>query len=696
LREDLILQPGPLSADGAPSWNLYDPVAHRFFRLGWVEFEILSHWSLADPVAIAAAISRETSLHVDPAEVEAFQRFADVSALFVSQTPSESRGLFLRYLLSRRFALGTWILHNYLYMRIPLINPQAWLNRTLPYVRWIYTRAFLIALLTTAALGLYLVSRQWSQFTHSFLFVFTPEGFLATGCMMGLAKVVHEFGHAYAAALVGCRVPRMGVALMVFCPVLWTDATDAWKLPRRRDRLLIDGGGMLAELTLAVLASVAWAMLPDGPIRTGTYLLASTSWIATLAVNLNPFMRFDGYFLLGDWWDEPNLQERSFALARWWLREQLFRPQLPPPEHLALARRRLLVAYALGTWIYRFFLFMGLAVLVYYYFFKALGIFLMLVEVVWFILRPIWNEVLTWVKMRSLFPPGTGLRVGTLLISILALGIIPWSSDVLVPALTQAASEHTVFAPEAGIVAWARGGNGATIAQGEPVLRLTSPDLDYKIDMASRRLRQIKGEIASQTMEAKLVQKNPVNWEEMETIAAELQGYLVARGLLELKSPFAGEVTDQAEWLRIGAGVEKGEILGMIIRPGPCRIVAYVPEVELHRIQIGREARFFPDNGSDPAIPLVVASMSPTATRILNDLELASIYGGGLGVRQDQEGKLVPEQSVYRFLLAPLSPMGAGICPRKTGQVRLSGAPEGLFVRIWRMAITVLIRESGW
>lgn len=115
-------------------------------------------------------------------------------------------------------------------------------------------------------------------------------------------------------------------------PMLWTNTTDAWRLVSRWQRRLIDVGGMLAELTLAAFASVLWSVLLDGALRTGVFLLASTSWVMTLAISLNPLMRFDSYFILADALDLPNLQDLAFAMGRYWLREMLFDCGDPLPE----------------------------------------------------------------------------------------------------------------------------------------------------------------------------------------------------------------------------------------------------------------------------------------------------------------------------------------------------------------------------
>src|SRR5690606_37041899 len=136
---------------------------------------------------------------------------------------------------------------------------------------------------------------------------------------------------------------------------------EAWKLDSRRKRFAIGAAGIAAELILAVLATLAWTMLPDGPFRAAAFVLATSTWILTILINASPFTRFDGYFLLADWLNLPNLHARSFALARWWLRETLFGFGDAPPEDFAPARRRRLVMLALFTWLYRLILFIAIA-----------------------------------------------------------------------------------------------------------------------------------------------------------------------------------------------------------------------------------------------------------------------------------------------------------------------------------------------
>src|SRR5262249_6975790 len=160
-------------------------------------------------------------------------------------------------------------------------------------------------------------------------------------------------GHAYTAKRYGVRVPAMGLAFLVMWPYLYTDTAETWELSNNRKQFAIAAAGMAAEFTLAGFATLFWALAPEGGVKTVLFVLATSTWIMTLAINASPFMRFDGYFLLSDALDFPNLHERAGVCARWWLRTTFFQLPLAMPEP-SLDRRqvRWLVAFALVTWLY--------------------------------------------------------------------------------------------------------------------------------------------------------------------------------------------------------------------------------------------------------------------------------------------------------------------------------------------------------
>ena len=99
----------------------------------------------------------------------------------------------------------------------------------------------------------------------------------------------------------------MGIAFVVLWPMLYTDTGESWKLRSSRQRLAIASAGILCELSLAGLSTLGWALSDPGPLRNALLYLATTSWVLSLALNASPFMRFDGYFILSDLLDFPNL-----------------------------------------------------------------------------------------------------------------------------------------------------------------------------------------------------------------------------------------------------------------------------------------------------------------------------------------------------------------------------------------------------
>ena len=158
---------------------------------------------------------------------------------------------------------------------------------------------------------------------------------------------------------------------------------------------------MAVELAIAVLATLLWSFLDEGPFRSAIFMLASVTWIGTLAINTSPFMRFDGYYLLSDILGVENLQTRAFAMARWFLRKIMLGVKQPPPEFFAKGKRAIIIIYAFATMIYRFTLFMGIALTVYHFVFKILGIMMMSVEVGFFLAMPIVKEIIYWWQIKK-------------------------------------------------------------------------------------------------------------------------------------------------------------------------------------------------------------------------------------------------------------------------------------------------------
>ncbi|WP_448188735.1 HlyD family efflux transporter periplasmic adaptor subunit [Azospirillum sp. sgz301742] len=693
LREELSLHAGPRTADGAPSWTLHDPAAHRFFRIGWVELEMLSRWHHGTVDTVAAAVATETTIPATAAQVEAFARFLWSQGL-LQATGEEALGRLKTLAAAHRPHWLMWLLKTYLSIRIPLVRPDRFLTATLPLVNLLYTPAFLALTLLVALAGGHLVLRQWDTFQATFLHFFTLEGAALAAIALTGAKVLHELGHAYTARRFGCRVPSMGLVFLVMWPVLYTDVSEAWKLSSRRQRLAIGMAGLVAELVLAAYATLAWSFLPDGPLRSAAFLLASSTWVLTLAVNLNPLMRFDGYFLLSDALDVPNLQDRAFALARWRLREWLFGFGDPPPEVFAPRTRRILLVYAYATWVYRFLLFLGIALLVYHVFFKLLGLFLMAVEVGWFIVKPITSELRDWLKRRDRLRPNRhALVTAGFVLAGLILVLVPWHGTVSAPAVLKAAQQTQLFVPKGARLAEVRVTPGAPIDKGDVLFRLDSPDLAHDLAQARRKVEMLRERAQVQSLSRDLMEHTQATWRELEAAQAEAAALDMEIARLDVTAPAEGVVVDMADPLATGEWLRESTRLATLIDPASSVIEAYIPEEDLYRVEVGTTGRFLTDAGRS-WVTATVMSIATASSRVLPEPYLASVHGGNVPVHQGRDHTLIPEAPVYRVLLRPDAPLQAPARVER-GTVLLDGAEESFAMRLWRTAVGVLIRESG-
>lgn len=690
LREDLQLLPGPDLDDGSPSWQLHDPARSRFFRIGWREFEILSRWHYGSSQDIQTAISKHTSLHINETEIDSLLDFLAAQQLLLVEHGNGVERL-IDIAQKHRPPLITQALKNYLFFRVPLWRPDPFLSDTQALVMPLFSKGFALFLLFASVLGFYLLSRQWESFANSYLFLQTWQGIALVAVAVLFSKLVHELGHAYASKRYGLRVPSMGVAFMVMWPVLYTETSDAWRLRDRNPRLLIGAAGMLAELSLAILASLAWGLSPDGPFRSAMFLLAGTTWIMTLAINLNPFMRFDGYFLLSDWLGIPNLHERSFALGRWQLRRSLFGWQEPRPEHFPPGRHRFMVVFAWAVWLYRFILFLGIALLVYYFFFKLAGIILMAVELAWFIGRPIWREMQEWHRRREHFHwnPRLIMTLSTLGL-ILLLVAIPRPHLMLLPATLQVSAAHTLYPSSGARLQQVLVNTADRVEAEQALIQLESPTLQKRLALALTAVATAEENVLRLNADRSGRDQLRVAEQRLAEANSRLQAVKALQQQLTLRSPAAGKVYDIQPDLHPGRWLNEGQPLLRVVSEG-YQVQAFVEAADLDTLDTDAQAYFHADDPSMAAVPLTFKQLDQHASTTLPDGYLASTNNGPLAVRDE---KLQPEKALYRVHYVAATALGA---PRiVNGRVRLWSKPRSHLSRTWRHLLAILQRETGF
>ena len=286
LRQDLELIEAAPDINGARRWLIYDPLQHKFTAIGQGAHALLQVWGDGKSIdQLVADVWEQHSETLAPEDVARFIQFLQSSRLTLDAPGGGWRALASMAAKSRA-SLASHLLHTYLFFRIPLARPERFLRASLGFVRPLGSSGFALFIILTGAAGLYLVSREWDDFRATFAGVATFEGAALLGAALMLVKLIHELGHAYAATALGCRVPVLGVAFILGAPLLYCDVTDAWRLKSPWARLRVDTAGILADLSVACVATFLWAFLPPGLVKHFAFSLATAGWFLSLTMNL--------------------------------------------------------------------------------------------------------------------------------------------------------------------------------------------------------------------------------------------------------------------------------------------------------------------------------------------------------------------------------------------------------------------------
>ncbi|MHC4873497.1 MAG: site-2 protease family protein, partial [Planctomycetota bacterium] len=452
LRLDLEIYEAPAADSGIPAYMIHDPLHATFDQASWFQARIMQLMDKPQKLKdLFLRVTRETTIKVTESELAGF--CSDIITRGLSQSSSvKPVAQLVAEKNKNKMSAFKWLLHHYLYFRIPLIYPDAFLEKTVNVVKLFIRPATAMLWFITALFGLFFLVQHTQQYVNTFLHLFHWHGALFYSVALILIKLTHEFSHAYTAKYFGNRVPRMGLAFIVLWPIPFCDVTDSWKMKDRKKRLVISTAGVAAEIVIAGIALFVWGITPPGILHSLAFILSSVTLLSTLLVNLNPAMRFDGYYIFSDLLGVDNLQMRAFNLTKYYLRKYIFGFGLDNPEESLRGRKRfLMVVYSLYAWVYRFFLYLGIAVLVYYMFTKSLGIFLFAVEIIFFIVSPVVRELKLVVKNISKVSNFKRLFFfsGILLAVILWL-LLPLKRNENIPAVTVASSQQLVFAPNSG------------------------------------------------------------------------------------------------------------------------------------------------------------------------------------------------------------------------------------------------------
>jgi putative peptide zinc metalloprotease protein len=475
---------------------------------------------------------------------------------------------------------------NLLAWRVPLANPTVWLQRLQPLARPLFSRTALVVwALAVAWLIVLALQHAPTLRAHGARWMATPRFAGLAALLYVPIKLMHELAHGLAVRRWGGQVREAGVTLMLGMPVPYVDASAASAFAQRRHRIAVGAAGIMAELALAALALPLWLWLDAGLLRDAAFVTLVITSVSTLLFNANPLQRLDGYYILTDALELPNLGPRS---RNWW-RDLLLRRLLrvPGAEPMPVARGETpwLAAYAPLAWFYG----LGIAALAVAWLGQLsllLGLLCGAVLAWQMLLRP----MVRWIgelRRNALGQQSTALRWRRLALggsAALALALLlPLPQRTLVQGVIWPPDQAQLRADEDGFVAAVLAGDGQLVQPGDPVLQLDNPNLASNQERQQARVTALETELFHALPGDGATAGNARAGDaraELAAAQAELARLDERVAALTVRAGAAGRVAlPQAADLS-GQFVRRGRLLGQVIGNEPATVRVALPESE--------------------------------------------------------------------------------------------------------------------
>ncbi len=567
---------------------LRDSLSSDFFRVTAEAYAFLSRLSphrTIDEVWVEW-LEAEPELALTQEEVVQLLGQLHLSNLLQFDRGAASGSLFERY-RERRGREIKALLMGFLAIKIPLIDPDRFLDRMLPLIRWLMGPFGWLLYGALIVLGLKALVDESGRLFDQSAGLLAPAnlGLLYVGLVV--AKLVHEFGHAAACKRFGGEVHKMGVMLLLFAPLPYVDATASWGFRSRFHRLLVGASGVLAEFAVAAVAALIWANTAPGVINALAYNVIFVASVSTLLFNLNPLMRFDGYHMLVDWLEVPNLFQRSRDQLKYLGERFVLGVKTAQPAARTRKEAWLLPTYGIVSLVYWLMLMstiiffiaeqyleVGIA-LAWIVFFTALGL-----PVLKFIQHLVSSPRLQHQRLRAI--------TSTVLLSGAAATLVagvPLPERVRVKGVLQASEFRELYSDSGGTLVQLLAQPGSWVQAGQPLARLENLEIDYEIRAARRQREQIKAQ-ELQAVASAVGNLQPL-LRQRQAIEERIEQLLSQQRALVLIAPIegiwsAGELeSSRGQWIARGAS------LGTLVDDRAWRFVAVLPQVGTHLFEAG-------------------------------------------------------------------------------------------------------------
>lgn len=673
---------------------LENPFSNQFFRLRPEAFEFVARLRSDRTVEQAWEECLERYPDHAPGQEAVIHLLSQLyfSNLLQYDTAMDAAQLFERYKKRRQREVGSQFL-NIMFMRFPLIDPDRFLVKTLPVVGKLISPIGALIWAIVVGFGLKMVFDNWEGLRDESQAVLSPSNLPLLYLALIFVKTIHEFGHAYFCRKWGGEVHIMGVMLMIFTPVPYVDASSSWGFRSHAKRALVGSAGMSVELFVAAIAAFIWARSGPGVVHAIAYNIMFVASVSTLVFNLNPLLRFDGYYILSDLVQVPNLHQQAMAQLKHLCERYLFGLKKSKSPAVTNGGKWGLTTFGISSGIYRVIVFTGILLAVADRF-LIIGIVMAIVCLISWVTVPIvklCKYLSSSPKLERVRWRATGVTVGILAGILVLLWVVPFPSHFRASGVVRATERTELVSEAAGTVTEMLTAPGSRVEKDQPLLRMVNPELAFEVAQAKARASETDARLRK-AMKEESADLKPL----METKAA------IDERIAKLEDDMS-KLTVRARhagvWIApgiedyLGRWLTRGANLGLLVNPGSFEFVATVLQEDADalftKIRPHAEVRLKQNAGS--VIDVKDWRVIPGEQRMLPSPALGWRAGGDVPVEVDDErgNKTVePFFKVVSTLPAAAIPLFDG----SSGKIRFDLENEPLLTR-WLRRLWQLLQK---
>lgn len=537
---------------------------------------------------------------------------------------------------------------NPLFFRLPLFDPNRFLNATIHIVRPLLGPAGLIVWLTFVGWFLVQVVLNWEALTLGIAdHVLAINNILLILVIFPALKVLHELGHAYATKAAGGEVHEVGLFFLVFMPAPYVDASDSAAFPRKRDRILVAAAGMAVELFVAALAMIVWLSAEPGIVRSLAYNTMLIGSVSTIAFNGNPLLRFDAYYILSDLIGIPNLAARSTQYYSYLTQRHLFGVRSATDPVSAKGEAAWFLAYAPAAFAYRLVVLFGIATFIGTQFFfvgVALAAWTLILAIVW--------PAMKMMRFLLVAPALEGRRARAILVTAgmvatlaTAIFALPIPHGTVASGLVWIPDEARVHAGTNGQVRALLAQPGAQVVAGEALIALDDPYIQAQRNRLEARMKELDHRFMA--AEAATPYDMQMLRKQIELARDELAETDRKISDLVVRANAPGLFTVPRPADLIGSYAKKGQLLGYVLTGDTAVVRAVVPETDIDTVRTltkGVSVRF-ESATAEPIKRAPIVREVPGASRKLPSAALSQSNGGVFAIdptAKESDTSLVP------------------------------------------------------